>query len=292
MLTFLRSEIFRLRRRRMLGVLFLFVVLLPIALYVLLYTSTNAQIDMIRSGRADVLGGEQQVKQLEELVAQLLPRHLPEMAMGLIAPIVAILAVVLAGNTTGNEFGWGTVRTVLTHAPGRASFLLGKLVALAGGTVALTIAGFLAALAGSILIAIMGRADASVTADFVVRFVGNMGKVAYVTLPYVALAVMVAVLARSAAAGVGFGLVVFFGESLVSQIAIQLNRDLRPIFDAGIARNVSTITRANLAIEGAAPTPLPGAGEAGLAYLILGLYMVAFTAVAVYRVSKRDLTLA
>lgn len=292
MLTFLRSEVFRLRRRRMLGILFLFAALLPIALYVLIYTSTDAQIDMIRSGRTEVPGGEQQAKQLEELLAQLLPRHLPEMAMGLIAPIAAILAIVLAGNTTGNEFGWGTVRTVLTHAPRRAAFLLGKLVALGGGAVALTAAGFLAALVGSILVAVMGRADASVTADFAVRFVGNMGKVAYVTLPYVALATMVAVLARSSAAGIGFGLVIYFGESLVSQIAIQLDRDLRPLFDAGIARNVSTITRASVALEGAGPTPLPSAGEAGLAYLILALYIVAFTAVAVYRISKRDLTLA
>lgn len=292
MSAFLRSEVYRLVRRRMLWILFLFAVLLPIALYVLIYTSTNAQIEMIRSGRLDAPGGEQQITQMQELIASLRPARLPNMAMGLVAPIAAILAIVLAGNTMGNEFGWGTIRTVLAHGPRRAAFLFGKLLALAGSAVALVLAGFLAALAGSILVAVMSRGDASVQGDFVIGFLANIAKVGYVTLPYVALATMVAVLARSAAAGIGFGIALFFAESLVAQLAIALNRDLRALFDAGIARNVSTITRAGGVVEGGPPVALPSPAESGIAYLILGLYVVAFVAIAIHRLAKRDLTLA
>lgn len=289
---FLRSEVYRLVRRRMLWILFLFAVLLPIALYVLIYTSTNAQIEMIRSGRMEVPGGAQQIGQMEDLIRSLLPARLPNMAMGLVSPIAAILAIVLAGNTMGNEFGWGTIRTVLAHGPRRAAFLFGKLLALAGVAVALVLAGFLAALAGSILVAVMSRGDASVQGDFVVGFLASIAKVGYATLPYVALATTVAVLARSAAAGIGFGIAVFFAESLVAQLAIAMNRDLRPLFDAGIARNVSTITRASAGVAGAPPVPPPGPAESGIAYLILGLYVVAFVAIAIHRLAKRDLTLA
>ena len=276
----------------MLWILVLFMVLLPIALYVLIYTSTNAQIDAIRSGRVQAPGGPQQIRQLEDLIASLRPARLPDMAMGLVFPIAAILAIVLAGSTTGNEFGWGTVRTVLTHVPRRVAFLAAKLVSLAGAGVALVVAGFGAALVASVVVALMSGADLSVPGDFAGRLLLNIGKVGYVTLPYVAFATMVAVLARSAAGGIGFGLVLFFGESLISGIAIQLNRDLRPLFDAGIARNVSTITRASVVAEGVPPPPLAHPAEAGLAYLILALYVVAFVAIAVHRIAKRDLTLA
>ncbi len=292
MSAFLRSEVFRLVRRRMLWILFLFAALLPMALYVLIYTSTNAQIEMIRSGRVDVPGGEQQIRQMEDLIASLRPARLPNMAMGLVSPIAAVLAIVLAGNTMGNEFGWGTIRTVLAHGPRRAAFLFAKLVTLAGSAAAFVLTGFVAALAGSILVVVMSRGDASIQSDFAVGLIVNIAKVAYVTLPYVALATMVAVLARSAAAGIGFGIAVFFAESLVAQLAIGLNRDLRPLFDAGIARNVSTITRSSAVVEGAPPVALPGAAESGLAYVILGLYVVAFVAIAIHRLSKRDLTLA
>lgn len=296
MLPFIRSEVFRLVRRRMLWILFLFAVLLPIALYTIIYTSTNTQIEMIRSGRLPTTGapGGQgaQLRQLEELIASLRPARLPEMAMGLVLPIATILAIVLAGNTTGNEFGWGTIRTVLAHGARRASFVLAKLLVLAGGAYALVVVGFVAALAGSLLVVLMGRGDASVAGDFVGRFLLGMAKVGFATLPYVAFAVMMAVLARSAAAGIGFGIALFFAESLIAQLAISLDRGLRAVFDAGIARNASTITRVSTSIEGVPPAALPSPAEAGFAYLILVMYVVAFSGIAVHRIAKRDVTMA
>ncbi len=287
---FLRSEIFRLVRRRMLWVLFLFIAVLPPALYLLIYTSTKAQVEAIRSGRIDAPNAQQQLRQMEELLTTLRPDRLPDMAMGLVFPIATILVLVLAGNTTGNEFGWATIRTVLTHGGRRAAFIGAKLAALALAAVALVVAGFLAALLGSVVVGIMSGADLSLSGDFAGRLLVNAGKVTYVTLPYLAFAAMVAVLARSAAAAIGFGMVLFFGESVISGIAISLNRDLRALFDAGISRNVSTITRASVVTQGASPPPLPA--DVPISWLILGLYIVAFVAIAIHRISKRDLTLA
>lgn len=290
MSAFLRSEVFRLVRRRMLWILVLFVVLLPVALYLLIYTSTSQQLELIRSGRAQTPGGPQQLKQLEDLIASLRPARLPEMAMGLVMPIAAILGIVLAGNTTGSEFGWGTVRTVLAHGPRRAAFLFAKLVALAGSSFAFVIAGFIATLIGSILVAVMAGGDASVPSDFLGRFFTNIAKVGYATLPYVAFATMVAVLARSAAAGIGFGIVLFFAESLIAQLAIGVNRDLQALFDAGIARNVTALTRSSVVVAGQqAP---PALSDVWISGLVLALYVIAFVAIAVHRIAKRDLTLA
>lgn len=292
MRAFLRSELFRLRRRRMLLVLVVFMLVLPAALYVLLYTSTQAQLEAIRSGRFPTQAGAPppNVAQLEELLRSLRPDRVPEMALGLIQPIATIMLVVLAGSLTGNEYGWNTIRTVLAHGPRRAAFLGAKLLALVLASVGLVIVGFASVVAGSFGVSVVGGMDISVSADIAGRLVTSVGKTAYVVIPYIGFAVMVAVLARSAAAATGFGLVVYFGESLISGIALSLNRDLAPLFDAGISRNVSAITRTSIVVAGA--TQVPRATEQWLAAFILALYVVAFVALGIHRIMKRDLTLA
>lgn len=288
----LRSELFRLRRRRMTLILLLFIALVPIALYLLIYTATQAQIEAIRSGSLPrpQAGPAPSVAELEDLLRTLRPDRVPEMGLGLVAAIANILLIVLAGSVTGNEYGWGTIRTVLAHGGRRAAFLGAKLVALAAAAALVVAVGFASTAVGAFVVGLPAGHDLSVSADLPARLLGSVARAIYVQLPYIALATMVAVLARSAAAGIGFGLVLSFGESLVGQIAISINRDLRPLFDAGIARNVAAITRTSTTVQGV-PPPAPPA-DLWIAALILALYVVAFVALAIHRIAKRDLTLA
>jgi ABC-type transport system involved in multi-copper enzyme maturation permease subunit len=273
-------------------VLLLFMALVPLLIDTVLYVSVQAQLDAIRSGRLQPTGQPPPSEDsIRAVLRSLRPDRAPEFALGLTAFVGAICTTILAGSVMGNEFGWSTVRTVLAHGGRRAAFIFGKLAALALAAAAFVIVGFVATLIASYALGVVAGLDLTLSGDLPVRVAGYALRGLYVALPYLTFAVLMAVLARSAAAGIAFGLVLFFGEPLIAQLAIQLNPDLRPIFDAGIARNASAITRTPGSGQGP-PTVMPSAAELGVAAGILALYVVAFTSLAIDRFAKRDLTLA
>lgn len=296
MLPYLRSEIYRLRRRRMTFVLLLLMALIAVALYTLLYTSAQAQLQLIRSGQLQAQPGQPPVTEeaVKELLEMLRPDRVPSFGLGIVGALGTILAIILSGSVVGNEFGWATIRTVLAHGGRRAYFLFAKLVALAGATAAIVVAGFAASFVASYAVSIPAGLDLAFGPDIVGRTLGNMLRSLYVALPYIAFATLMAVVARSAASGIAFGLVLSFGESLVAQLVISLNRDLRQLFDAGLARNVSTITRTQQTVASGTGTVDPPqiGGDLWIAVLILALYTIAFVALAVHKLATRDVTLA
>lgn len=289
MLRYLRSELFRLRRRRMTLVLVVLMAVIPVILYAVLYASAQAQLQLIRSGAAPPAPGQTE-EAIQELLDMLRPNSVPTFGLGIVAAIGTVLAIVLAGSVTGNEFGWATIRTVLAHGGRRASFLLAKVVALVAVTAVIVLVGFVSAFGASYAVSITAGLDLATAADLPSRTLGDMARTLYVTLPYIAFAVLMSVVARSAASGIAFGLVLSFGESLVGQLAVAVNRDLQALFDAGIARNVAAITRTQQTTSFSSPEPL--SSDLWLSALILALYTVAFLALAVDRLAKRDVTLA
>lgn len=291
MLPYLRSELHRLVRRRMTLVLVLLLGLISALLYVIQYFALQAQLQAARAGTAPQGGPPEEA--LRRSLSALRPDAAPEAALGASAVLGVMFAVILAASATGNEFGWATVRTVLAHGGRRGAFILGKLAALMLAAFVLIATGFAVTLASSYAISALGGLDLALRGDLLGRIANYILRALFVALPYVTLAMMAAVFARSAAAGITIALVVFFGENILGGLAVQLNPDLRQIFDAGLARNVQTITRT----PPAAPPPgavirLPGAAELSFAALILALYVVAFVSLTVHRFAKRDLTLA
>lgn len=71
-----------------------------------------------------------------------------------------ILAVILGVAIISSEYSWGTIRTVLPRAGSRVRFLTAKYLVLVGFVLVLVLAGFLAALAGSLLVSVVVRANA------------------------------------------------------------------------------------------------------------------------------------
>lgn len=274
-------------------VLTLLMALLPILVYTIVYVSVLAQLEALRAGRLNAPQGQPAVTEesVRMVLTNLRPDRAPEFAFGLSAFVGIIFIAILGGSVMGNEFGWSTVRTVLAHGGRRGAFILGKLAALALMSVAFVVLAFVGTFIAAYGLAAVASLDASLSGDIPARVSGYVVRAAYVATPYMAFSVLMAVLARSAAAGVAFGLVLLFGESLLAQLAISLNPDLRPLFDAGIARNVSIINRTPGTGQGP-PVVLPSAAEFSVSVGILALYVVAFTSLAIHRFAKRDLTLA
>ncbi len=122
-----------------------------------------------------------------------------------------MLIIILAGSAMGVEYGWGTLRMALTKGTGRWQFFAGKILALvlmgAAGLVivaaTVSISSLLAALT------LPAPADGSALADagedrleVALTFGRMLGKVLYVFLPYMMLALFCAVLTSSAATAI------------------------------------------------------------------------------------------
>ena len=126
-----------------------------------------------------------------------------------------MLIIILAGSAMGVEYGWGTLRMALTKGTGRWQFFAGKILAIVlMGTTGLVIVA--AAVSISSLIAALtlpAPGDGAALADagedrleVALTFGRLLGKVLYVFLPYIMLALFCAVLTSSAATAIAITL--------------------------------------------------------------------------------------
>lgn len=292
MLRLLGSEIFRLRRRWMPWILLLTIALASFVFYALIYVSVNAQLEAIRSGAIPEPPGG--TRTLTETIQELRPAKVPDFGLGIVVGLGSVMLIVLAASHVGAEFGWGTLRTLLAHGAGRGAFLAAKLLSLVLFAAIFTIVGTIAAIGASYLVSSIAGLPLTPGVDLAeVTRRGSRGL--FTILPYMALASLIAVWSRSAGAGIAAGLVIFFAEGLVSGLVAALNRDLAKIVDYGLSRNVESVQRAGVPLEGpaavaaASSAPLPDAGQAAL---VLTLYTLGFVALAYWRLRSRDVTLS
>ena len=133
--------------------------------------------------------------------------------------IGAVLIMILASSVLGTEYGWGTLRAVLTRGVNRWQFLGAKALSLlllgAGGfiIVALTVA-VSSLIVASLLVDDGGLANSGQWSTVAMMF----GKAVYGLLPYLVVALFLSVLTASSSMGIAFSLAYFFVESILVQI--------------------------------------------------------------------------
>ena len=133
-------------------------------------------------------------------------------------PIAAILIIILSASSMGGEYGWGTMRTVLTRGVGRWQFLASKVILLAGigfGGLVLASVGITAAclLAAVIPPSETGSlADAGRWSDAAVAILKSV----YALVPYIAAGTFFAVLTRSSAMSIGLLMGYYVVELIVA----------------------------------------------------------------------------
>ena len=133
-------------------------------------------------------------------------------------PIAIILIMILSASSMGGEYGWGTMRTVLTRGVGRWQFLTSKVVLLAGvgfGGIVITSVVIAAAclLAAVIPPSETGQlADAGRWSDAAIAIL----KSAYVLVPYIAAGTFLAVLTRSSAMSISLLMGYYVVELIVA----------------------------------------------------------------------------
>lgn len=217
-----------------------------------------------------------------------LPGSMPN-ALGTLQTLGLILIAILTASAIGIDYGSGTLRSVLTRGTGRWPYLaakvltlavlaaLGLLIAMASVAISSVIAGSIAGAApGAATVAAATWSDAGIA----------LWKAWVSILPYLALTVLVTVVARSSAAGMAIGLGYYFAEPLIVGLLSRFFSWYQNVADYLLVRNISAWTGGG----GGAFDPLAGRGlpDSTHAIVVLGVYTVALTAIAFWLFERRD----
>src|SRR5688572_11072772 len=121
MLKPLRSEVYRLRKRWMPYVMLAFIIVAPIAIYVLVYVTIQAQLTAIANGTLPAEPGQEQA--LTQTLRALRPDQLQSFGLSIVGGVANLMLIIFAASQVGTEYNWGTLRTLLAHGASRDGFL-------------------------------------------------------------------------------------------------------------------------------------------------------------------------
>ena len=282
----IQAELFKLRKRGMTWILLYILIGILVLVYTLLFAISRIQLpsqapsDLLNIG--NLLG---------------LKVSIP-FALSILSSFGAVLAVILVASSIGNEYNWRTIRVALISSESRFKFLAAKLISVAivifiGMVIGLAV-GFLM----SMITTAIGRntfdfsfASGSYLWDQFVQF----WRTYFIILPFTLLGFLFAVVGRSAMPGIAVGIGVAFLEPLITTLMRLAGGWVAKIPDYLFTANVNAINALNQLPQGfgsgqgfgGSAITLPGVTHA---FIILGIYVVAFIIIAFYLFHHRDVT--
>ncbi|MFQ5878953.1 MAG: ABC transporter permease [Dehalococcoidia bacterium] len=277
----LAVELFKLRQRPLTRVLLLVLMAIVVLLYVVLWAVTGNALDA-GSADADVL----------ELRRNLFLREAVPFGLFLVSAFGTLLAVILAAGAVGTEFGWGTIRNMLTCSVSRLHFLGAKYLAVLLLVAVGTLVGLLTAvLVSGIITAVDGGGDYGfVDGGYVWDSLVALLSTVYTMIPFITIAVFFGLWGRSTLAGAGAGIGVLVLEGIVAALMRQASGWVEQLPDYFPGVNADAIVVAN-GLEtsglfgGRAVAQLP---DPTIAAGVLAGYIVVFLAAAAWLFQRRD----
>ena len=283
MFEMIKVELMKLRKRRMTWILLGILVGLYIFMFLITYAIANNPPQHMD---AETIEG------LRDGV--ILPYSLTivySMALG----VGSLLLIILVGAAVGNEFGWGTIRQVLTRKGVRYQYVSAKLIAF----IICAIIGTIIAFAFGFVMAMItttaaeGGIDWSfMSASFVGDIFRNYGWTLYSLIPYILLTMTFALLGRSALVGIGATLGYTMIEGIFTGVFGLGNETIAKIGHYLIGPN----TEALLPQTQMGGGPMMGGGgtiappTTAWAVVTLIIYSVALLGISLWLFKKRDIT--
>jgi ABC-2 type transport system permease protein len=264
MMSLLKSELFRLRKRPQSWLLLLIAFLLAGLFY------GGFTVGALVTSGSDA----------SELKDPLPFSELPDFGLSIALGFFGgVMLVIVAAGMMGNEYSWNTLRPLVARARSRASLLAAKLVALL--IYAVIFSFVLAVLVGamSLVSTMVVGIDSGLSASSLADAVWFTGRSILVGLPYLAFAFMIATVTRSNAAGIAGALGLSFIEQPLFGLLGAISDTLGNIQKGGIAYNVNKVL-----FDG-----LHTSGE-WLALGIVLLYTAIFVALSFVVFLRRDVT--
>ena len=223
-----------------------------------------------------------------EVLASTLPDQLVINTIGGFPVFAGALALVFGALVFGGEYGWGTVKTLLTQRPRRTSVLAGQLAAVAVALAAAVVVLYVLSAASALGIALAEHQ--SVHWPAAVDVVSGVGAGWLVLMMWAALGAVLGVTLRGVALPIGLGVVWVLGiENLVSAMADSVLTALRPLRDVLPGVNAGSLVSAVMPDRVIDPPPgvTASVGEPR-ALVTLACYVVACALVAAWVARRRD----
>lgn len=202
---------------------------------------------------------------------------------------------VLGGSWAGSEYGWGTIRLVLSRRPNRIQFVLAGLLILtvfvAISLIAAMVIGSLAAIVVALLTGQQVFDGGALNGTFIIALIKVFFASWYVLLFFLALSYAAGTLFRSSAVGIGVGVGITLADFIISGIFYNLGgrwKDIALHFPGIYTRFLpERIARDVLYSRPGDITSGPGIVESIIA---LGLYIAIPVVLALVLVRWRDVT--
>jgi ABC-type transport system involved in multi-copper enzyme maturation permease subunit len=224
-------------------------------------------------------------------IAKFLPAALPGTLLEGFPFFGGVFALMLGIFALGSEYGWGTLKTVLTQRPGRLRILAAKLIAVGIVLVPFVVALFAAGAAASVVIARIEDAPAHFpSAWMLVRALAGGWLMLAV---WAALGVLLGVLTRGTSLAIGIGILyALVIEGLLSALADGVDA-LQPLTDVFLRANGYSLARALGSSADSIGSNGPGSFggpfvPAGQAVAVLVAFVVVFAGLAAWLLRRRD----
>jgi ABC-2 type transport system permease protein len=224
-------------------------------------------------------------------LADVLPENLVGTLMGGFPFFGGVLALILGVLGFGSEYGWGTLKTLLTQRPGRLRVFAAKLLALAAVLVVFVLVVFALGALASYAIAVREGADIAWPSTWLL--LRGIAAGWLILAVWAAFGVLLAVLSRGTALAIGIGILyALVIEGLLSALATQLSLFDRLVEFFVRANGYSLVVPLGVSSDDAGdrgPGSFSGPFVAGeQALLVLASYLVVFIVVAALLLRRRD----
>ena len=201
------------------------------------------------------------------------------------------VAVILAAVVIGGEYGWGTLRPVLSKGAGRWQLLASKIAVVILVTagilvimcIAVTISGFIAE-------AVLTAPETTETYGDIsaVNLLALFGRMLYAFLPYITLALFLVVLTTSNGVGIALSMGYYIAENIIVVPIISNFSWSEGIFTYLLGPNVSAWQSVPPNNDGGIAT-FGGISDMAHGFIILTVYIAVLTAAAIALFLRRDI---
>lgn len=201
-----------------------------------------------------------------------------------------ILMIIIASVFVASDYEWQTFGLHIRQGTSRIAVLAAKLVTLLGATLfLLALSTLLMVMTNMLIYAFFADGAFSVTLNDAVNIIGSIGGNAFVLYPAVALALLITVVTRSQAAGIGVTLgYVLLIESILPPLLLSISPDLSALIKFLPGQMIAAVqSGSSLFIqEGIANNAVP---STELAIVGIVAYVLLFSGASAWAFQRQDL---